>query len=220
MMKTYIVIPGYNEARYLATVLKDVSAYTKNVIFVDDGSRDETNSIARKYLKHVVTHDVNLGKGAAMKSGAEYAFAALGADSVIFMDADSQHSAKELPKFFAELKAGAEIVFGVRTFRSNVPLLRLVGNRFESILFNLLFKNYIPDIPSGFKAMSKSAYRKIIWSSPGYEVETEIAVRTVKHHIPYRVVEIDMIYHDADKGMTPLDAVHIGKKLVQWKIGL
>lgn len=219
-MKTFVIIPAYNEEKYIETVLKSVLQYTNNVVFVDDGSRDRTNEIARKHLKHVITHDTNLGKGAAMKSGCEYAFNALGADSVVFMDGDNQHSAHELVFFFDELKNGADVVFGVRKFRSNVPLLRLLGNRFESILFNFLYHSYIPDIPSGYKAMTKKAYKKIKWNSTGYEVETEIAVRTVANKIPHRVVEIDMIYHDTDKGMTPLDALHIGKMLVQWKIGL
>lgn len=219
-MRVFIIIPGYNEAKYLNTVIKKVLRVTKNIIYIDDGSLDRSPFIARKLLKHVLVHSTNLGKGAALKTGCEYAFNTLHADAVVFMDADDQHDVLDLPRFIQALHQKAQIVFGVRKFSSTMPLFRFLGNRFASILLNLLFRKYIPDIPSGYKAITKHAYPKILWKSTGYEVEMEIAVRVVKEKIPYTILEIDAIYHDADKGMTPLDAMHIARCLVQWRIHL
>ena len=219
-MRIVVIIPGYNEEKYLAETLRGVLKVTKDVIYVDDGSSDASVSIAKKHLHHVLVHETNLGKGAALKTGCEYAFSHLKADAVVFMDADNQHSASDLPRFFAEPKKGSSVVFGVRKFSSATPLMRFLGNKFASVLMSALYGRYIPDIPSGFKAMNKTAYKALVWNSAGYEVEMEIAVRVIQKKIPYAELEIEAIYHDNDKGMTAIDALHIAKSLLQWRIGL
>lgn len=219
-MKIFVVIPGHNEEQYLATVLKKVQKVTRNIIFVDDGSKDTSAKIARRYIDHVLVHETNLGKGAALTTGCEYAFGELGADAVIFMDSDDQHDPKEIPKFVKALEGNAELVFGVRREGPYMPALRFIGNKFASVALNFLFQMYIPDIPSGYKALTRKAYKKVRWNSSGYEVEAEIAARTAKQRLPFAVVEIDSIYHDTDKGMTVLDALHIGVRLLQWKLEL
>lgn len=219
-MKIFVVIPGHNEEEYLAVVLKKVKAITKNIIYVDDGSRDSSVKIAHRYIDHVLVHESNLGKGAALTTGCEYAFSTLEADAVIFMDSDDQHDPLEIPHFVNKLQGGAELVFGVRREGPYMPALRFFGNKLASVLLNLLFGSYIPDIPSGYKALSKKAYRKVKWHSSGYEVEAEIAARTAKQKLSFAVVEINPIYHDADKGFTLLDAIRIAFRLIQWKFEL
>ncbi len=219
-MKIFVLIPGYNEEKYLDIVLKKVRSITSNVVYIDDGSTDASSKIAEKYTKNVLIHPTNLGKGAALKTGCEYAFKNLDADAVVFMDADNQHDAGELPNFFKHLEKGVDVVFGVRKFSSNMPMFRFLGNKFESIFLNILFHGYIPDIPSGYKAMTKHAYKKLHWNSSGYEVETEIAMNTLKHKIPFSVIEIETIYHDTDKGMNLLDAFLVALRLIQWRIGV
>lgn len=218
-MNVFIIIPGHNEQEYVSTVLKKVKAIHPQIIFVDDGSSDQTATLAREHTKHVLVHETNLGKGAALKTGCEYAFSALEADAVIFMDADDQHDPKEIPKFIAQLK-DFDVVFGVRKMGANMPLSRFLGNKFASVLLNLLYGGYIPDIPSGYKALTRKGYKTVKWKSSGYEVETEIAMRVTKEHVPYAVIEIEAIYHDTDKGMTLIDGIHICRCLLEWKVGL
>ncbi len=218
-MKCAVVIPGFNEEHYLARVLKKVKKFSRLVVYVDDGSVDKSAYIASKFTSHVLTHEVNLGKGAAMKTGAEYAFSILKADAVIFMDADDQHDPREIPRFEERL-AKVEVVFGVRTMGPSVPMLRYMGNKLASVLLNNLFGAYIEDIPSGYKAFTKRAYKKIVWDSTGYEVETEIAVRVLKNKLKFASLGIEAIYHDTDKGMTLLDAMHISTCLMRWRFGL
>lgn len=220
LMKIFVVIPGHNEEQYLATVLKKVQKITSNIIFVDDGSTDASVTIAHRYTDHVLVHKTNLGKGAALTTGCEYAFYHLAADAVIFMDSDDQHDPQEIPKFVKALEGSAELVFGVRREGPYMPAIRFLGNKFASVILNLLFQMYIPDIPSGYKALTRKAYKKVRWHSSGYEVEAEIAARTAKQRLPFAIVEIDPIYHDTDKGMTLLDAIHIGVRLLQWKLEL
>lgn len=219
-MNIFVVIPGYNEEKYLGNVLKKVSKATKNIVYIDDGSRDSSAKIARKYTTHVLVHPINLGKGSAMKTGCEYAFDKLDADAIVFLDSDDQHDASELPKFFHELEKNNPVVFGVRKFSGDMPLLRFLGNKMASVFVNILFGQYIPDIPSGYKGFRKEVYAKLNWFSRGYDVETEIAARVARHKIPFSVINIETIYHDTDKGMTLLDALRILTRLLEWRLQL
>lgn len=216
----WIVIPGLNEEKYIADVLKKVRNHLNNIIVVNDGSTDKTARIAKRYTDHVLTHSINLGKGAALNTGCQYAFKQLGAEAVIFLDSDDQHDPAEIDDFIAKLEEGASVVFGVRSFDEHMPLFRIILNRLASVTIYALFGSYIPDIPSGFKALSKKAYNKIQWEAPDYAVEIEIAAKVAKYNIQYEVVPIKTIYHDFDRGMTILDTIHMIARILSWRISL
>lgn len=215
-MKTFIIVPAYNEAKYLGRFLDKLLSVTKSIIVVDDGSQDKTTAIAKGRGVFCLTHAVNLGKGAALKTGCDYAFKQLHAGAVIIMDGDDQHEVGDIASFTRELKRGADIILGVRNMDAKMPLGRVLGNKGVSILINLLFHRYIADIPSGYKAFTARAYRTIRWQSAGYEVETEIAVRLAKSKLAYTEVPIATVYHDKQYGFSPLDAAHILLKLPYW----
>jgi hypothetical protein len=112
------------------------------------------------------------------------------------------------------------VIFGERRMGSEMPLLRIIGNRVASFVIYLLFGAYIPDVPSGFKAFSKSAYERVRWNSTGYEVELEIAARVAKYKLSFRTITISTIYHDMERGMSPLTAVRMIWKALAWKVSL
>jgi len=215
-VKIVVIVPAYNESKYIGKFLDKLLHVTKNVIVVDDGSSDKTCDIARGKGIECLLHMVNLGKGAALKTGCNYAFKKMGADAVIIMDGDDQHVVEDIKQFERELKKGAQVVLGVRQMDAKMPLMRILGNKSMSILINLLFGHYIADIPSGFKAMTKKAYSQLTWHSSGYEVETEIAVRIAKSKLSYVEVPISTVYHDKDYGFNLLDAGKILLKLPYW----
>jgi glycosyltransferase involved in cell wall biosynthesis len=217
-MKPVVIIPAYNESKYLGRFLdKLLSEVSKDrVILVDDGSSDKTSEIGRSKGVVTLTHMTNLGKGAALRTGCRYAFKQLGAESVIIMDGDDQHEVGDLKLFEKELKNGAQMVLGVRRFDAKMPLMRVLGNKLMSIIINVLFGRYIADIPSGFKAFTKPTYNKLKWSSAGYEVETEIAVRLAKQRLPFVEVPISTVYHGKEYGFNLLDAWGILVKIPFW----
>ena len=220
-LKTYVVVTAYNEEKYLTRFLEKLVKQTRDFIVVDDGSVDDTAKIAQKFTKHLLVHPVNLGKGAAMKTGADYAFKILQADAVIFMDGDDQHDPLDLTKFddfFKLQKQG--LAFGVRAFDQSMPLIRVLGNRFTSFLVKILFGSYLADIPSGFKAMSKAIYQSLRWQSSDYGIELEIACKTAKLKIPFTEIPIKTIYHDLDRGMNLNDAFKMIYKIILWRINL
>ena len=215
--KTWVVIPAFNESKYIEDVLKKVVEIWPQVVVVDDGSRDNTAVLANKVTPHVMTHTVNLGKGAALKTGCEYAFDELDAANVIFFDADDQHDPRMIP-IMAEKLESVPVVFGVRAFTNDMPLFRIMLNRVASVIVLLFFGQYVPDIPSGFKAMSKEVYQQINWKSNDYSVEMEIAARVAQYKIPFAEVTIPTIYHDLERGLTFLDILHMLEKIIVWRI--
>lgn len=215
-LKLVVVVPAYNESRYIGRFLDQLLPITSKVIVVDDGSSDKTREVVEGRGVQCLTHMVNLGKGAALKTGCDYAFKKMGAEAVIIMDGDDQHAVSDLKLFKRELDRGAQVVLGVRQMDAKMPLMRILGNKGMSILINLLFGHYIADIPSGFKGFTKSAYHQLAWHSSSYEVETEIAVRIAKSKLPYVEVPISTVYHDKDYGFNLLDAIRILVKLPYW----
>jgi glycosyltransferase involved in cell wall biosynthesis len=219
---TIIVITAYNEEKYLPRFLEKLQPLTKDFLVVDDGSTDQTAKLARQFTPYVISHEVNLGKGAAMKTGADFVFQKLHAKKIIFMDGDDQHSVEDLPNFFALMERREKNIclLGVRSFRKKMPWYRILGNRSASILVNLFFGHYIPDIPSGFKALSKDVYQKLRWKSSDYGVELEMACRCAKQKLPFETIAIKTIYHDMDRGMDLFDAVKMLYKVLLWRINL
>lgn len=156
----WVIIPAYNEQKYITQVLKKVKKFTPNIVVVDDGSQDQTTSIAKKFTPHVLQHELNIGKGAALKTGCEYAFFHLGADAVVFMDSDDQHDPAELPKFYEAFANGSGVVFGVRDFNRQMPLARIVMNRLASALILFIFGSFIPRHSQWIQRFDKSRLPK------------------------------------------------------------
>lgn len=222
-MNIFIVMPVFNEAKRVANTLKQVLSTNFDIVVVDDGSRDksisEIESVKSKKI-HLLKHVINLGKGAALKTGCDYAFLK-GADAVIMMDSDGQHAAADLPLFMEKLESGKyDIVFGSRNLNLGVPLVRYIGNKVASLIVSLVFGIYVSDLISGFRAMTKKAYQKVRWNSsppPGYDVETEMVIRIKKSGLKYCEIPVTTIYYDSYKGVSILDAISVAMKLIYWK---
>lgn len=219
-MKISIVVPLYNEGQRAVETVKNALKSTKNsLIVVDDGSNDNSNELLKKEFSEnlrvdICTHIINLGKGAAMKTGVEMAWK-LGSEAVIFLDADGQHNPKQLISFERLLKSN-DLVFGYRAMGAEMPLIRKWGNVFSINLIKTFFKIKRADLLCGYFGFRKSIYKRIKWTSSRYGVETEIACRAGKNQIQFREVKIDTIYIDKYKGVTIFDAFKILLKLPYW----
>ena len=215
--KIVIVIPAYNEHKFLSPLIKNIRKYSKlPIVVVDDGSQ-----VPLKVSNcHLLRHKINLGKGAAMITGADYAFNKLGATHIIFMDGDGQHDPKHLSEFIEHIKKGIDIVFGSRGQSRGVPMIRYLGNKFASVYINLLFGVYVSDILSGFRSLSKRAYHLLKWDSIRYGVETEMVARLSRHSnmLKFAEIPISTIYIDKYKGVSILDAVKILANSIWWKL--
>lgn len=217
-MKDYaVVVPAYNEQKRIGNVLDTLVATKLPIYVVDDGSRDKTFEVVKQYKVIALRHRINLGKGAALKTGTEAAFAD-GYQAIIMMDSDGQHKVEDLPKFTEALDKGCEVVIGSRNLNLRVPFIRLLGNKCASALVSLLFGIYVSDLLCGYRAFTKKAYEKIEWQSTGYGVETEMVVRVGLSKLHYCEVPVETVYFDKFKGVTILDAFGILVNVVKWRI--
>jgi len=215
--KIFIVTPSFNEEKHIGRTIKAALSSGLPIILVDDGSTDSTYKIASSMEIRTIKHKTNLGKGAALKTGCEAAFAA-GADAVILMDSDGQHKNEDLDKFLKALDRGYDVVFGSRNLNYGVPLVRYLGNKIASLLISFLFKIYVSDIPCGYRALTKNAYKKIVWESTGYGVETEMVINVGMSNLKYCEVSVETVYLDGVKGVTLLDALGVLGDVIRWRI--
>lgn len=221
-MKTVAVIPAYNESSHIRDVVERVLPYVDNIIVVDDGSKDSTYDVIEQLESQYssvigVQHEINQGKGAALKTGCEAA-KLLHADLIIAMDADGQHNPAHIPDFINAITTQhVDIVFGTRKFNKQMPFTMLVGNHVLSQMIKKLFHVSIHDSQSGYRAFTVAAYDKLQWDSRGYEAETEMIVRASEHSLSYTEIDIDTIYLDSYKGTTAIDGIKILLQILRWK---
>lgn len=208
-MKLYVVIPAYNEEKTIGEVILGVKKYTNNIIVVDDGSKDNTYSNARETADDILIlrHKINLGKGAASKTGCQAALK-LGAEAIALMDADGQHLPEDLMKMMENLKKeNLDIVFGVRPINKKMPPLTRLGNKMLTKMINSISGIYLADTQSGLKVFRASAYPKLSWQTSDYSMETEIILRTGRNKLRYSQYYIQTVYRDSYKGMDVFDGI-------------
>lgn len=217
-MKTIAIIPALNENQHLGSVVERSLKYVDMVLVVDDGSRKPlAQALPKSDHVHCVRHIINLGKGAALMTGVQWA-KKNGFDLAVFIDADGQHRPEEIPSLLAPLVDGsADIVFGVRKFHSAMPFVARIGNTFLTRAVQILFGIKVSDTQSGYRTLRLSAADAIAWESPRYAVETEMIVNTGKHRIRYTEVPIETIYLDRYKGTTIIDGIRIFFSMITWR---
>jgi UDP-N-acetylglucosamine---dolichyl-phosphate N-acetylglucosaminyltransferase len=211
-MKSVVVIPAYNEGARITDVIREVKKITKDIIVVDDGSKDNTYLYAKETGVTVLRHKVNLGKGAALKTGCDFA-TYKGTKQMVVLDADGQHEPKEIPKFLEALK-DKDIVYGYRKGKKVMPFVLKFGNGFINNTLNRLFKVNIKDSQSGYRAFTSEAYKKIRWDSRDYYMETEMIIKAKKNKLSYAQIPIETIYGDRYKGTTVIDGAKIVLKII------
>jgi len=215
--KVWIVIPAHNEARNISNVIDETRKYANNIVVVDDGSKDKTYEVAKRKKDIVVLkHIVNLGKGAALKTGCDYVVMN-GAEKIVVLDSDGQHDPKEIPRFLRGLDK-YDLIFGYRRLDKKMPFIMKLGNHLINKTTTLLYGIKLNDTQSGYRAFTSKAYKKIRWESSNYAMESEMIVRAAKSKLKYKEVQIETIYNDKYKGTTVIDGAKIILKLLWWKL--
>jgi glycosyltransferase involved in cell wall biosynthesis len=192
-VRLWIVLPAFEEARMIGTVLASLSAWLPRVVVVDDGSQDNTGDVARKAGAHVVRHAVNLGAGAALQTGIDFALER-GATHICSFDADGQHDAKTIDQMVAALEdSGAEVVLASRFLGDAVgmpPLRRLTlwaalrYTRWQT-------RRNFSDTHNGLRLLTARAAMECRLTQPGMAHCSEILNAIAKHNL--RFVEVPTI---------------------------
>ena len=214
--KTWVIIPDYNESKNISDVIKKVKKYSHNIIVVDDGSNDNTYEIAKKNSVIVIKHIINLGKGAAVKTGCDFALKK-GAKKLILIDSDGQHNPSEIHKFLKALEE-VDIVFGYRQFNKKMPFVFKFGNNSINFVTKMLYGVNLRDTQCGYRALTTKAYKKARWKSNDYSMESEMIANIGKRHLKYKEIPIQTIYSDKYKGTTIFDGIKIVTNMVFWRL--
>ena len=179
-MKITIGIPAFNEEKNIASIITKLRKISDSIIICNDGSSDMTEEIAKEMGVIVISHEKNLGYGAAIRSLFEKA-REMELDSLITFDADNQHRVEDVNSVFEPINEGsADIVIGSRFLNErteNVPTYRKAGIRLITKVTNLSIKEKLTDSQSGFRGYNKKALKEILVSDEGMGVSTEILIK-------------------------------------------
>lgn len=161
--RLWVVVPGYNEAEVIGATVLGVLRACRNVVVVDDGSRDETAERARQAGASVVRHPANLGQGAALMTGVRYALSQ-GAEAIVTFDADGQHQPNDILQLLetAERK-GADVVLGSRFLgpRPSMPASRVALLRLATLYTRWTSGLSLTDAHNGLRLLTRRAALKL-----------------------------------------------------------
>jgi len=199
--KILVIIPAYNEARFIGSVILKLRQQPLDLLVVDDGSTDDTAEISRSAGADVLQLESNQGKAAALNAGLAYAKDKK-PDAIVMIDADGQHLPAELAQVVKPILEGqADVAIGSRYLQnsSNTPSHRKFGHKMLNFITRLFSGVRVTDSQSGYRAFSPKAYRLLRFSSKGFSVESEMQFLASEHDLEVLEVPITIQYLDKEK---------------------
>ena len=201
-MKVVVTIPAFNEEKTIARVVKSVkdvmdkTAYTCQILVVDDGSKDGTAFAAKKAGAVVYSHPKNYGLAETFKTEIAKSLE-LKADVIVHIDADMQYLPKEIPKLLEEIKKGYDLVLGSR-FEGRIeemPLVKRLGNMAFSKVISQIANLRISDAQTGFRAFTRNAAENIQITSNHTYTQEQI-IRAIRQK--FRIKEVPIYFAKRD----------------------
>ena len=194
------LIPAYNEERFIGSVILKARRYVDIVLVVDDGSKDETASLAEA-AGALVIRQQNTGKAGAVNVGLARA-RELNASVVVLLDGDGQHDAADIPTLLGPVLAGeADIVIGSRFIgvASDTPGWRVAGQQALTLATKFASGVSLTDSQTGFRALSQRAVQQLTFRTSGFSVESEMQFLVKRHELVVGEVPIKVNYDEKPK---------------------
>jgi len=220
-----VIVPVYNERTTLAEILRRMRAVELpmdlEIVVVDDGSSDGSDKVLAALgdsTVRVLRHDVNQGKGAAIRTGLEMARG----DLVLIQDADLEYDPEDWPRLLAPLlRRKADVVYGSRFTgeRKNMLFLHWMGNRLLSLITNILYNTTISDMETCYKLFDRTVLQGITVQSNRFDFEPEITAKVLRRG--YRIYEVPISYSgrefDEGKKITWRDGIGALTALIKYR---
>lgn len=189
------IIPAYNAEASVHNVARGIKRVLPRalVLGVDDGSTDGTRSLLKAACDHTIAFEKNMGKGAALRAGIDWALGN-GAAAVLTIDADGQHDPAFAPSLIQALD-NADIVIGTREISGRVvPIHRRLANMLSTAVTRIISKCAIRDSQSGYRAIRAEVLRKISPEGDRYEYETDFIILAGQAGYRFAAVPVPTIY--------------------------
>ena len=212
---TWLIVPCYNEGTVIFDVLTNARETLPNIVGVNDGSADDSAAQIRAAGAHLVDHPVNLGQGAAIQTGVEYARAQPGAKYFVTFDADGQHQVKDVMRMIERLRTEPlDIIVGTRFAgqeNSQVPWIKRAVLKTVVMLSPRTKKLGLTDAHNGLRAFNRRVAEEMNIRMNGMSHASEIVSMIDKHG--WRVDEepVDILYteYSMSKGQSLINGVNI-----------
>jgi polyprenyl-phospho-N-acetylgalactosaminyl synthase len=199
-MNTLVIIPAYNEAEKIKTVVEEVKNLNYDVLVVDDGSSDNTADLARQSGARVLVHKINRGQGASIKTGITFALSG-DYQAIVFFDADGQMKAGEIASLLDEL-GDHDVVLGSRFLgkAQNIPMAKLITLKLALVFTRLTTGLKLTDVHNGFQLWSRQALEKLKLVQDRQAYASELLQEIADKKLKYKEVPVTIAYTDYSIG--------------------
>ena len=215
--KVSIIIPAFNEEKSVANVISgtimvmDQLNLPYEIIFVDDGSTDNTGVIASLFEVKVLVNKKNRGKGYSLKRALQHA----SGEVIVTIDSDGEHRPKEIAPLLEAVLKGIDVASGSRfmSIQTGVTTkLNQIGNHLFNLTIMILTGKKVTDSQTGFRAIKREILEKMNLLSDGYEIETEITVKSLRSGFIFR--EMPITVERRKFGASKLKIIEDGKRII------
>ena len=199
------ILPAFNEADSIGSVVRACREFVEEVVVVDDGSADETGRAASESGAEVARHSENQGKGAAIRTAFEV-FQKKNLPWLVLLDSDGQHDPAEIPALHRlAQERGFDLVLGDRmTDTKKMPLIRIATNRFMSWVISKMSGQFIPDTQCGFRLFSRKLVGTLNLTTSHFDLESEMLIQAARAGFTIGSCRIKTIYEGESSHIHPI----------------
>lgn len=210
----WIVIPLFNEAEVIASVVQGIKTEFKNVVCVDDGSSDESAVLAKTAGATVLQHPMNLGQGAALQTGFDYVVSRPEATHVVTFDADGQHRVRDAVEMAQlALTKRISVIYGSRFLdkRTKPGLKKRIVLKVAALMTRAFTGLRLTDAHNGLRVLSREALGMVQLEQNGMSHASEIVHQLAKSRLSWREYPVEVLYteYSKKKGQSLLNSINI-----------